>query len=462
MNLLPINQLSIRDLSRAFHQGTISVTQVTESALVKARAQTRCRAFVWLDETGARSCATALSEKPANGPLWGVPVSVKDLFDVAQLPTTCGSPFYAGTRPVPSVDSTYAALWRSRNVVFTGKTTLNEFAYGITGENRCFGDCIQPGYPDRLTGGSSSGAAASVLMGAAMVGLGTDTGGSLRVPAALCGLVSYRGSVGLGDSTGSFPLARSFDTLGWLQRFIDDLPFVARTLHPEIDSPRWQKIPRVAILTGAWLEAAEGEVLHALNHFAETLTDAGAKVDRVEMVGWEKASDLFILIQAYEAHADHTSFLKNYAAAYDPAILARLKMGAGVSLDRYNQLQEERQRFNRGFKDLFTEYDILVAPASAMRVLKVGSDQSATRSRLLRLTAPMSLGGLPALTLPWVTQENPGTGFQCLANQGADGRLWSFAEWLSEHLPFGAPIPRPMLTTDQILGKSAGLKLAGG
>ncbi|MSU32841.1 MAG: amidase [Pedosphaera sp.] len=462
MNALPLNQLSIRDLSRAFHQGTIPVTQVTESALVKAQAQTRCRAFVWLDETGARSYATTLSEKPVTGPLWGIPVSVKDLFDVAQLPTTCGSPFYAGTRPVPSVDSTYAALWRSRNVVFTGKTTLNEFAYGITGENRCFGDCIQPEYPDRLTGGSSSGAAASVLMGAAMVGLGTDTGGSLRVPAALCGLVSYRGSVGLGDSTGSFPLARSFDTLGWLQRFIDDLPFVARALHPEIISPRWQGIPRVAILTGAWLEAAEEEVLRALNHFAETLIEAGAKVDRVGMAGWEKASDLFIPIQAYEAHADHTSFLKTYASAYDPAILARLKMGAGISLDRYNQLQEERQRFNRGFTDLFAEYDILVAPASAMRVLKVGSDQSATRPRLLRLTAPMSLGGLPALTLPWITEESPGTGFQCLANQGDDGRLWSFAEWLAEYLPSGAPIPRPVLTTAQVLTNSAGLKLGVG
>jgi Asp-tRNA(Asn)/Glu-tRNA(Gln) amidotransferase A subunit family amidase len=167
-----------------------------------------------IDEAGARAQAAALEASGPRGPLRGFPVSVKDLFDVRGLPTTCGSPFYAGTRPLPEADCPYVADWRALGTVLVGKTNLNEFAYGITGENRGYGDVTQPGHPDRLTGGSSSGAAASVLMGAAAIGLGTDTGGSLRAPAALCGLVSYRATLGSEDAAGSFPLAHAFDTLG--------------------------------------------------------------------------------------------------------------------------------------------------------------------------------------------------------------------------------------------------------
>ena len=431
MNPNPLIQWSLRELSTALQSGELTPTQLTGIALESARRSAVSRAFLMIDEAGAQAQAQTLEAAGPGGPLWGLPVSVKDLFDVRGLPTTCGSPFYAGTRPVPQDDCPYVADWRAQGTVLVDKTNLNEFAYGITGENRWYGDVTQPGHPDRLTGGSSSGAAASVLMGAAAIGLGTDTGGSLRAPAALCGLVSYRATLGSEDAAGSFPLAHAFDTLGWLQRSLGDLAWVARNLRPGIPSTALSRAPRVGVVRGDWLAPAEPEVLAGMERFVEALKAGGASVDSVEGVGWERAVDCFVPIQAHEAHGTHARYLTDHAGAYDPAILPRLELGRGISAGRYAELLTERDAFRRGFDPLFQRFDVLIAPASAMRVLKAGADHAGTRPRMIRLTAPASLGGLPVVTVPWLEGGEPGLGFQCLGAAGSDGSLWSFAEWLA-------------------------------
>ncbi len=431
MNPNPLIQWSLRELSTALQSGELTPTQLTGIALDSARRSAVSRAFLMIDEAGSQAQAQTLEAAGPGGPLWGLPVSVKDLFDVRGLPTTCGSPFYAGTRPVPQDDCPYVADWRAQGTVLVGKTNLNEFAYGITGENRWYGDVTQPGHPDRLTGGSSSGAAASVLMGAAAIGLGTDTGGSLRAPAALCGLVSYRATLGSEDAAGSFPLAHAFDTLGWLQRSLGDLAWVARNLRPGIPSTALSRAPRVGVVRGDWLAPAEPEVLAGMERFVEALKAGGASVDSVEGVGWERAVDCFVPIQAHEAHGTHARYLTDHAGAYDPAILPRLELGRGISAGRYAELLTERDAFRRGFDPLFQRFDVLIAPASAMRVLKAGADHAGTRPRMIRLTAPASLGGLPVVTVPWLEGGEPGLGFQCLGAPGSDGSLWSFAEWLA-------------------------------
>jgi Asp-tRNA(Asn)/Glu-tRNA(Gln) amidotransferase A subunit family amidase len=432
MNPNPLIRWSLRELSTALQSGELTPTRLTGIALESARRSAAARAFLMIDEAGAQTQAQALEGTGPGGPLWGLPVSVKDLFDVRGLPTTCGSPFYAGTRPVPQDDCPYVADWRAQGTVLVGKTNLNEFAYGITGENRWYGDVTQPGHPDRLTGGSSSGAAASVLMGAAAIGLGTDTGGSLRAPAALCGLVSYRATLGSEDAAGSFPLAHAFDTLGWLQRSLGDLAWVARNLRPEIPSTALSRAPRVGVVRGDWLAPAEPEVLAGMERFVEALKAGGAGVDSVEGVGWERAVDCFVPIQAHEAHGTHARYLTDHAGAYDPAILPRLELGRGISAGRHAELLAERDAFRRGFDLLFQRFDVLIAPASAMRVLEAGADHAGTRPRMIRLTAPASLGGLPVVTVPWIEGGEPGLGFQCMGAPGADGLLWSFAEWLAD------------------------------
>ena len=159
--------------------------------------------------------------------LWGLPISVKDCFDLAGAPTSCGVRFYRDLNGIATHDSWLVERLRAAGAVITGKTHLHPLAYGITGENPEFGDCVQPGDAGALTGGSSSGAAASVLEGSAVAAIGTDTGGSVRAPAALCGLAGYRASLGRGDWRGGAHLAQSFDTMGWLFRDLEDAPLLA-------------------------------------------------------------------------------------------------------------------------------------------------------------------------------------------------------------------------------------------
>jgi Asp-tRNA(Asn)/Glu-tRNA(Gln) amidotransferase A subunit family amidase len=367
----------------------------------------------------------------AAGPLAGVPVSVKDLFDVAGWPTSCGASFYAATRPVPTQDAPWVARWRRAGAWFVGKTSLNEFAYGLTGENRTFGDCTQPAWPDRLTGGSSSGAAASVAAGAAGVALGTDTGGSLRVPAALCGLVSFRASHGAEPLGGVFPLAPSFDTPGWLQRHLGDVALVAGALHPEHRAQPFAAPPRVAVPRGAWLDGCEPAVAAALEEFVAALRDAGAAVTDEAAEGWETAVDTFVPLQAREAAGVHAALLPVHGAAYDPAVRARLELGARVTDAQRAALAADRAAFTARLNTLWARHDFAVAPATPLRVLAAGADHAPARPRLLRLTAPASLARLPVLTVPWLAAGGPGIGFQFLAPAGADARLRDFAEWLA-------------------------------
>lgn len=433
MNRPKITKLPLKELHALRTSGVVSDSQLRLEAQAGAdcfpgHPMYACR----VTREGEES---ATSNPRMLGPLASLPVSVKDLFDVAGVPTTCGSPFFAKTRSLPEEDSGYVARWRSKGVCFTGKTHLNEFAYGITGENRWFGDCWIPDFPDRLTGGSSSGAAATVAAGAACLALGSDTGGSLRVPAAMCGLVSVRQSLGFGEMEGAFPLAQAFDTVGWIQRHLSDVSWVAHALHPEVSRDPQLQEPRIGWVKGSFLDGITDEVIAAADEFESVLRDGGARSQSVEAPGWEEAVRMFVPIQANDAARNHAPYLAAHRDQYDPAILERLALGASVTLEQRRDLDEQRERFCRDWiQALFEGRDFLVVPSAPVVRLKRGEDHRNTRPRLLRFTAPASLGGLPVLTVPWIRSGVPCGGFQILAPRGADARLWAFADWLAQRL----------------------------
>src|SRR5271154_7638739 len=225
--------------------GEVAPREVAEQALARANSNAGRNVFVTMDVQRTLREAEELptrfpgAEKPA---LYGLPVSLKDLFDVQGFPTSCGAKFYAERGGIAAADSAVAARLRDQGAVIVGKTHLHQLAYGITGENPDYGDCTQPGAPQWLTGGSSSGAAASVMEGSALAAIGTDTGGSIRAPAALCGLAGYRASIRLAKERGlwrgSVPLSESFDTLGWLFRDLRDGPLLARALF-DLEAPKF-------------------------------------------------------------------------------------------------------------------------------------------------------------------------------------------------------------------------------
>jgi Asp-tRNA(Asn)/Glu-tRNA(Gln) amidotransferase A subunit family amidase len=417
--------------------GAISATELVRAALQAEKANEETHAFITRNPNALSEAAAADKMGPpkraAERPLHGIPISVKDIFDVAGMATSCGSAFYASQVKIPKSDSSYVAAWKRTGAIIIGKTHLNEFAYGITGENLTFGPCLQPRDLTRLTGGSSSGAASSVQAGSSMIGLGTDTGGSIRVPAALCGLVGFRHSPSPELSRDLFPLAPIFDTCGWVQRNLSDLPLVYNALMPGRLSPLPLSRTRIAFLRGDWLAPCEESVLRAYDQLETFLSDAGVRVTRVAARDFDKAPEIFSAIQAFEASRIHQKYMAKSGLAYDPAIRARLEWGLAMTEQEHLQNLRQMATHNAYVNSLWKRFDFLIAPSCPFLKLAAGKDHSVRRRSLLQLTTPFSLVGLPALTFPWGPSSRK-FGWQVLARRGSDRRLVSFAASLQQHM----------------------------
>jgi aspartyl-tRNA(Asn)/glutamyl-tRNA(Gln) amidotransferase subunit A len=356
-------------------------------------------------------------------PLYGVPVAVKDCFDVAGYPTTCGSRFYAKKNGIAQADSGVAARLRGAGAVIMGKTHLHQLAYGITGENSEYGDCLQPHDPSLLTGGSSSGSVASVQEGSALAAIGTDTGGSIRVPAALCGVAGYRSTLGLGGTKiweGGVHLAVSFDTVGWLFRDLRDGPLLGAALL-DVDLVPAPGSATIAAVDESFLHDCEPAVLAMYHARREDLRRRGAVIRVFKPDFWSDSREIFAGIQASEAAALH----RGYFDQFEPAIQARLTWGASIPEGEVEDLRKRHRIFVAEMDRLLAEHDFMILPCAPMTALPAHTDHSETRSKILRYTSPISLAGMPAITL-----SAPGGGVQLVAARGADARLLAYAATL--------------------------------
>jgi Asp-tRNA(Asn)/Glu-tRNA(Gln) amidotransferase A subunit family amidase len=269
----------------------------------------------------------------------------------------------------------------------------------------------------------------------AAVGLGTDTGGSIRVPAALCGLVGFRASLGSVDLSGMIPLAPRFDTCGWLQRNLEDFPLVFAGLNTT-RAPRAPAVWRIGFWEGPWLDVGEAKVLATYRDLARLLARRGARVQWHRSDGLKEAGDLFAPMQAYEAARHHRRMLERHRLEYDPAVRARLDWGASIKASDYHSLRQKSALFCRRLNLAWRTCDLMIAPACPFLALNAREDQAARRGAILQLTTPFSLGGLPALTFPWGGNA-PSPGWQIIAPHGEDGRLVSFAATLARWLKAG-------------------------
>jgi aspartyl-tRNA(Asn)/glutamyl-tRNA(Gln) amidotransferase subunit A len=402
-----------------------------QEALARANSNAGKNVYLALDRERLLAEAEALPSRfpdPAQRPpLFGVPIGVKDCFDVAGYPSSCGSHFYAEKNGIAAADSAVAARLRQAGAVIMGKTHLHQLAYGITGENSEYGDCVQPNNPQALTGGSSSGSSASVQEGSAVASIGTDTGGSIRVPSALCGLAGYRSSLGLGGAQaweGGFHLAVSFDTLGWLFRDLRDGPALAAALLdvPVVAAPQGVTIAAVG---EAFTHDCEPAVLEMYRGWQTELRGNGAQIRVFDPDFWTDSREIFGGIQAHEAAAVHRGYFEHF----EPAIRDRLAWGESLSAATIEDLRKRHVVF-RGLMDrLLEQHDFLVLPCAPMTTLPLGADHSATRLKILRYTTPISLAGTPAVTL-----AAKGGGVQLVAARGSDARLLAFAASLGEKI----------------------------
>jgi len=413
---------TLANLRHALAIGSVTPSRLAEQALGRSNRNADRNTYLWQDRawTLAEAARAEAMQRGGNGmlgdgrnPLWGLPVSLKDCFDLAGAPTSCGVRFYRDLNGIATRDAWLVEQLRATGAVITGKTHLHPLAYGITGENPEFGDCVQPGNPGALTGGSSSGAAASVLEGSAVAAIGTDTGGSIRVPAALCGLAGYRASLGRGDWRGGAHLAQSFDTLGWLFRDLEDALLLAGLFAPET-IPAAQRFTRFAVVEDSFLHDCEPAVAASLHNTVAELQALGLRAIEFNPAWWKDAFEIFAPIQAWEAARIHAG----HHAQFESSIRERLECGARITQSEIDALRLRHAEFRARMVELFAAHELLLLPASPVARLDAGGDHSQTRKRLLRYTMPFSLAGVPAVTIPCVAG-----GMQLAAAHGQDESL---------------------------------------
>jgi len=407
---MPAVPSPIQSLRERYLRGETDPITILDAALAKANSNAGRNVYLAQDAAWSRAEAAKLQrEDIERQPLWGVPVSLKDCFDLASFPTSCGSSFYREHNGHAAADSAVAKRLRAAGAVITGKTHLHQLAYGITGENRDFGDCVQPRDATLLAGGSSSGAAASVQEGSTLAAIGTDTGGSIRVPAALCALAGYRSSITLQDDLwrGGAHLASSFDTLGWLYRDLRDGSLLAQVLFgltPTATPPL--RSPRIGVPHREFLHDCEADVLATLQHWQQIFTEQQANIATFDAAYWSDAVSLFAPIQAHEAAALHHGHFHHF----EPTIAERLAWGATLPESEIASLRLKLAAFRETTAALFEN-----------------EDQSQTRVRILRYTAPISLAGLPVVTLP-----GSAGGLQLVGPLGSDAELLAFSAKFAE------------------------------
>src|SRR4051812_39994503 len=332
--------MTIEEFGRQLRARAITSEQATEECLRRIDADNpRLNSFILVMGDAARAQARALDAELAaghdRGLLHGVPISIKDLLDIRGVPTTAASRVRDGH--VAARDATSIAHLRQGGAVFLGKTNLHEFAFGTTNEDSAFGVARNPHDPSRSPGGSSGGSAASVAAGMALATIGTDTGGSIRIPAAACGIVGLKPSFGEVSIDGVVPLSRTLDHVGPLTQTVADASLVYHALLGDEHVPPPVPLPlhgvRLAIPRGYFFEVLDDEVRARFEEAVGRLRAAGVHVDEIEIHHTADIAPVYLHIVLADAAAYHASALETMPERYTPNERARPDNGPDLRPD---------------------------------------------------------------------------------------------------------------------------------
>jgi len=433
-------------IASAVRAGTQSAAEVARAALARIQAGnpllcavTRVLGERALAEAEAVDAAVAAGRDP--GPLAGVPYAVKDLFDVAGLPTTAGAAMLADAPPSPT-DAEALRRMRAAGAVLVATCNMDEFAYGFATVNAAHGTTRNPHDPERLAGGSSGGSAAVVAAGMVPVALGSDTNGSIRVPAALCGVFGLKPTHASLPMEGVFPFVDSFDDIGPFARSVADLELVTQVLADGAVEGATAGL-RVARLGGWFTRNHSVEVTTGLDRLAAHL----GGLETVELPQVDRARSAAYLMTAAEGGARHLPELRRRQLAFDPATRDRLIAGAMLPASAMIAAQGFRERFRAAALRLFEHHDVLVAPCVgdvAPRIddptVTVDGERVAARAHLGLFTQPISFIGLPVIAAPLAVQSLP-LGVQLIGRPGGEAALFALARSLEQAGVLAAPMP---------------------
>ncbi|WP_232492394.1 AtzE family amidohydrolase [Novosphingobium kaempferiae] len=432
---------SIAETAAAVRAGTLSARALAEETLAALATDTHVAVTRVLHER-ARAEADAVDAMVAAGrdpgPLAGVPYGVKDLFDLTGLPTTAGSTLYADALPA-ATDAEAVARFKAAGAVCMATLNMDEFAYGFATINAAYGTTRNPHDPSRLAGGSSGGSAAMVAAGLLAFTLGSDTNGSIRVPASLCGLYGLKPTHGDLPLAGVFPFAESFDDIGPFTRSIAEMSLVWQVLGGR--EPAGRGDFRVACLGGRFRENAEADQLAAIDAIAP---DAPL----VELPEIARARSAAFIITACEGGALHREALAASAMAFDPQVRDRLIAGALLPDTLYEEAQAFRAEYRARIETLVADYDVLLAPATPTFAPSIADPRiaidgalSPARADLGIHTQPITFTGLPSLAVPLYRPGALPIGVQLIGGPGRESDLFAFAAKLEAQGIIGFSMP---------------------
>jgi aspartyl-tRNA(Asn)/glutamyl-tRNA(Gln) amidotransferase subunit A len=423
------------EIANAIRAGSVTAISVVERCLADLEvhrnrlvAVTRTLADRARAEARLVDAAVAAGKDP--GPLAGVPYGVKDLFDVAGLPTTAGSALYADAAPARQ-DAEAIRRLRAAGAILVATLNMDEFAYGFATINARHGTTRNPYDEARLAGGSSGGSAAIVASGLFPFSLGSDTNGSIRVPASLTGLYGLKPTHASLPLEGVFPFAESFDDIGPFARSVADLELIWQILagdHRTTDRSTFH----VGRLGGRFHENADPDQIAAIDAIAP-------EAPIVELPDIARARSAAFLITAAEGGAVHRAALAQAAMTFDPATRDRLIAGALVPPALYEKAQVFRSSFKQTIDQLLADFDVLLAPATPCvaptiedpRIMIDGAPSPARRDLGIH-TQPISFLGLPSLAIPlWRPGRLP-LGLQLIGRPGGEPALFRFAAMLEK------------------------------